>query len=374
LTRVLAVIGSLRVGGAEVYLTRTAPRLRERGVEIEICALDASGPLLTELQAAGIPVHGTGFLRVDPSAKIRSYLKVAAEIRDLVRRGRFDAVHTYLFWSDVLGGTGARWAGLRRVIMSRRSLHAARRSYRRGYRSLETATNLLAAEVIANSRAVLKDAERSERMLPRRRTVIYNGVDVAGYELARPGARSWLQLVSVGRLAAHKGHDDALRALAELARAGVDARLTFVGDGPRRAEMQQLATALGVESQVEFAGERDPRPALQQADLFILPSHHEGFSNALLEAMASGLPVVATDAGGTAEALGDAGGGRLVQPRAPAALAQALIDLARDRDALAEMGLANRHRVEANFTLDRSCDALAAWYRDPQTSLDSGIA
>ena len=109
---------------------------------------------------------------------------------------------------------------------------------------------------------------------------------------------------------------------------------------------------------------------LLAADIFLLPSRQEGFSNALLEAMASGLPVVATDVGGNREAVIDGDGGAIVAPESPGALADAVVRLARERDVLPEIGLANRRRVEDVFSLEVSVQKLATWY----WSRDSGAA
>jgi glycosyltransferase involved in cell wall biosynthesis len=121
---------------------------------------------------------------------------------------------------------------------------------------------------------------------------------------------------------------------------------------------------LGITDRVVFAGQQtDPRPYLQAADIFMLPSRQEGFSNALLEAMASGLPVVATDVGGNSEAVVNGDGGWIVRPEDAEALANAVQSLATQRTDLPAMGRRNRERVEKTFSLDRSVVALASWYR-----------
>src|SRR5207302_8353544 len=129
-----------------------------------------------------------------------------------------------------------------------------------------------------------------------------------------------------------------IRALARLP-AALEATLRLVGGGPDEPRLRQLAAALGVAEQVEFAGETsDPRTELAAADLFLLPSLSEGFSNALLEAMASGLPVVATDAGGNAEALVDGEGGRIVAARDVEAMAAAIEELGGDQPRMRQAG------------------------------------
>lgn len=361
--RVLAVVPDLQARGTELYVARVAPALRELDVEVEVCALDHSGPLVAELASAGIRTHGTSFPRWTSRLGSGVVITTVREIASLARRGRFDAVHSHLYWPDVLASFAGRLAG-RRVIQGRRSLHRWRHEALAHLGFLEAASNLVATEVVANSRAVLEDAERSERFLPRRRAVVYNGIDAGRYQMAKVRTTGRLRLVTVGSLHPLKGQEFALRALAKATASGLDAELTVVGDGPDRAALDSLADRLGLSGRVVFAGEElDPRDRLAAADLFLLPSLTEGFSNALLEAMASGLPVLTTDVGGNPEAVVDDEGGRLVPAGDAMALGDALVDLGSNRSRLASMGEANRRRVEERFSLQASARELAAWYR-----------
>jgi glycosyltransferase involved in cell wall biosynthesis len=361
--RVLSVIGQLMVGGAETYLTRIAPRIRRYGVDMEICALDRIGLRLAELEQAGIVVHGTPFGRRVRQSNTVTLFQTIEQIRRIVRNGRFDIVHTYLFWSDILGVTGARLAGCRRIAVGRRALHSWIHDPKAIYHAAEQFTNSLANEVIANSQAVLRDAAASEALLPRTRTVIYNGIDVDSYTPSARESTGPLQLVTVGALSPRKGQEYAIEAMTLLAAAGVDARLVLVGAGPDEAMLRRSAAASGVEDRVTFPGEHpDPRPYLGAADAFVLPSRQEGFSNAILEAMACALPVIATDVGGNAEAVVDGQGGFIVPPQDPHALAKAIIELERDRNQLRAMGRFNRARVAERFSLEASARALADWY------------
>lgn len=361
--RVLSVIGSLRLGGAETYLSRIAPAIREFGIDMEICAFERIGANLTVLEEAGIPVYGTDNATGTYPFKAWRLLRRIGSIRRIVRAGHFDVVHTYLFWSDILGVAGARLAGCRRVIVSRRALHEWAHGQTILLHGLEQFTNLLADELIANSQTVLRDAETHEAFLPSHRTVIYNGVDLQAYQVAQPTANGPLRLVTVGALAARKGQEYLIEALALLRQAGVDAKVELVGSGPDENMLRRKVAEHALIDRVLFEGEHtDPRPYLAHSDVFVLPSRQEGFSNALLEAMASGLPVVATDVGGNAEAIVDGRGGRIVPPGQSSALAEAIAELARDRSKRIEMGRFNRQRVAELFSVRASAQNLANWY------------
>lgn len=362
--RVLNMTVSLEVGGTERYLVRVAPLLAQYGIDVELYLLKRGGPLVAEAEAAGIPVLGT----TDISRRVqrsRAYalMGTVPEIAKMIRLRRYDIVHTYLFYADVFGTAAARLAGSPRVIISRRALYPWRRPLGAHYYLAEATANLLANELIANSQTVLRDAERTERFLPTRRTVIYNGVDVTKYDLARPKADGVLKLVTIGVLEDRKGHEYALKAVQIMQAAGIDAELTIVGGGSKEASLRHAATELAITNRVVFAGSHaDPRPYLTAADIFVMPSRQEGFSNAVLEAMASGLPVVATDVGGNAEAVVHREGGLIVPADDATALAKAIIELHGHRRELGRMGQANRLRVDERFSLATSVRRLASWY------------
>jgi glycosyltransferase involved in cell wall biosynthesis len=353
------------VGGAETYLTRVAQAVRPLGIDMEICALDRVGLRLGELERAGIVVHGTPFGKRTRQSNTLTLLQTIDSIRRLVRRGRFDIVHTYLFSSDIIGVPGARLAGCPRIIVGRRAMHAWIHDRRPLFHGLEQCSNMLANEVIANSQAVLRDAAAHEAFLPQTRTVIYNGIDVTAYEPSPhiAPANAPLRLVTVGALAPRKGQEYAIEALKLVSAAGVKARLTLVGSGSDEEMLLRKAAGSGVGELITFAGEHaDPRPFLSAADIFVLPSRQEGFSNAILEAMATALPVIATDVGGNAEAIVQNQGGKIVEPEKPDALAAAIIELDSCRAELPEMGRFNRRRAVERFSLEASAQSLANWY------------
>src|SRR5438105_72870 len=354
--RILIVTATMWLGGTEQYITRVTSRLRrQHGMDVDVCLIDRSGPLLRPLEATGARVYGTSARARTRWSLPYSFAMTVGEIRQIIRGGRYDIVHSYLFKAEAVATLAARLGGAPRIIITLRAVYPWRRPQGPLFYGVETVTNVLADEVIANSQLVLRDAARTERFLPRRRSVIYNGVDADEYQPARPRGDGPLRLVSVGALADRKGHEFGIKAMAVARAAGADARLTIVGGGSREGMLRDLARSEGVEQLVTFAGaQEDPRPFLTDADAFMLPSRQEGFSNALLEAMATALPVIVTDVGGNREAVGDADGGIVVPPCDVGRLAGAIETLARRRADLGAMGARNRERVRELFSLDAS--------------------
>lgn len=218
-----------------------------------------------------------------------------------------------------------------------------------------------ASAVHGVSRGILQEAA-SLGLDPAKAEVIHPAVDLGFFSPspARVGAAP-LRLIGAGSLIWRKGFEYALRALAELKRRGFDQlQLTLIGDGPDRQRLLFAIDELALHGQVELAGRQPPaaiRERLRSSDIFLLPSVSEGISNAALEAMACGLPVVASDCGGMAEAIEDGRSGLLVPPRDPQAIADAVIRLAADRELRARLGRAARQRVEAKFGLAQQISA-----------------
>ncbi|MDY0392055.1 MAG: glycosyltransferase [Candidatus Bipolaricaulis sp.] len=176
-------------------------------------------------------------------------------------------------------------------------------------------------------------------------------------------AFAWL---AVGRFDVPKDYANLLQAFAYVAQARPEAQLLIAGDGPLRPSMEQLANDLGITDRVKFLGIRRDIPALMNAaDAYVMSSAWEGMPNVLLEAAASGLPIVATDVGGNSEVVIDGKTGFLVPPKDPEALAQAMVQLmGLPQEERRRVGEAARQYVEANYSLDRVVDQWEALYRE----------
>src|SRR5262249_10910403 len=211
--------------------------------------------------------------------------------------------------------------------------------------------------------------------IPTRKVItIRNGVDVNRFRPGNPAAaRAALGLPTnrfvvgtVGRLDPVKGQTTLLRAFALLRSLCADqgALLLIVGDGPCRSELTALMVSAGLDGRVHFLGERHDIPEVLQAmDAFVLPSIAEGSSNTLLEAMATGLPVVATRVGGSPELVDNDVNGILVAPREPQALAEAIGSYLSDSRLRALHGASARERAVACFGLERMTNSYLGLYR-----------
>jgi glycosyltransferase involved in cell wall biosynthesis len=203
--------------------------------------------------------------------------------------------------------------------------------------------------------------------------VIRNGVDLDRFRVGSSAdLRARLNLPAdalvvgtIGRMVPVKDQRSLINAIALLREGGVDCSAVLVGDGPLRGELQRYAAERGVESYVHFAGERhDVHEIIRAFDVFALVSISEGLSNTTMEAMASGIPVVATRVGGADELVVDGTTGRLVPPSSPTALADALKSLLQDERRRAAFGAAARERMEGEFGLSRMISNYEQLYRE----------
>jgi glycosyltransferase involved in cell wall biosynthesis len=198
--------------------------------------------------------------------------------------------------------------------------------------------------------------------------VVHCGVDVTQYRPAAvaPRAAGPVRIVAVGRLSHEKGHPVLIRAFARLRARGLDVQLTLIGDGPFRDRLTELARSLGVDDALSFEGAvgQDDLPAhLQRADVFCQPSFAEGIPVVLMEAMASGLPVVSSAVAGIPELVEHGSTGLLVPPGRADLLADALAALVEDPARRREMGRAGRAVVEHSFDIGQVAQQIAERFR-----------
>jgi glycosyltransferase involved in cell wall biosynthesis len=356
--RVLVVTHRLNIGGTEMHLTRVLPELRRQGVDVSVFVLARGGKLEAPLVAKGVPLIGPP----DSGRRWLQSLRAGLALRRELRRQRPDIIHFFLPEPYLLGMLAS--AGLRHMvrIMSRRSLAVYQQSYvmlGRLERWLHRFTDVL----LGNSTAVVEElvAECGDRS---KVGLIYNGIDVP--PAATPDRRMALRrefgipadafvIVVNANFIAYKGHADLFEALGQMKdRIARPWRLLLIGrDLGMAAALRQKATALGLADNVVWLEEYMNAPTvLPAADIAVVPSHQEGFSNSLIEAMACALPVIATRVGGNIDAIVDGESGLLVPARDSTALMAAISRLRDDIMLRQRFGAAARSRVKALFSLD----------------------
>jgi glycosyltransferase involved in cell wall biosynthesis len=349
-TNVLHLITELDTGGAQKALARLLARLDRSRFEPSVaCLYNGDGAVAREIRGLGIPVVDLGMrAKWRWDALWRLYRRLCKE--------RPTILHTWMFHANLPGRLLGRLAGVPIIVCGERTM--GQESRRRHWAN--RMTHPLADRIMCVSPAVA-DFVVKEVGIPKDKTVVIpNGVERrdSGSLPTQREARAWLGLPTnrpligtVTRLAPVKGLDVLLEAMLSLP----DVHAVFVGKGPEKGRLEAMAKELGIGERSQFVGRKeDVSTWLAALDAFVLPSHWEGMSNALLEAMAAGLPVVATAVGGTPDVVLDGVTGLLVSPGDPASLARAIGRMIRDPNLRQKMGRAGRARIEQHFSIEET--------------------
>jgi glycosyltransferase involved in cell wall biosynthesis len=354
--RLLLCVDSLAAGGTELNAVRTVEQLRSRGHDARLLVLRAEGPLLERCREASVPVVAFG---VPPIARGGSFVRAAAFIR-LLRRLGTEVVHTQDRYTNAFLVPWARLAGAR-VVASRRwwNVHPSW-----GVAVGNRLAFRLAHRVVANSGRVADLVARLDGVVVPKVAVVTNFLDAWAVAPVRAedraAVRSQLGIPAgprvvgvVANLRPVKAHAVLLEAMTEVMRLRPDVMLALIGDGECRPALDRQAREAGIIDRTIFAGGRTGPVNWHAAfDVSVLSSVSEGFPNTVVEAMAAGNPVVATDVGGTADAIRDGESGVLVPAGAAAPLAAAIGALLDDPARAARMGTAARQRALFEFQAD----------------------
>jgi glycosyltransferase involved in cell wall biosynthesis len=357
------------VGGSERHLLQLLPKLSARGIQVRMCVLGAQ-----DYQRFVEPLSSLGIETVVLDVESARPPQLWRDLHGQIRRYRPDLVHTHLIHADVYGQVAA-WAARVPAVSSVHSTHSF--YCREPYRSAARAAGHLAHRVIAMSSHVARFV--ISLRLARRDSlrVIPHGIDGPVWS-PRQGDRDVVRTllgagdraVVVGvasRLILGKGHHVLLDALRLALYEAPELCLLVAGDGPLRSELERGARELP-EGSVRFLGHVDDMPSLMRAcDVAVfptLPELGEGFGLAALEAMAAGLPVIATDVGPLPELVGDGRAGFIVRAGMAEELAEALVRLAKDGDLRDRLGERGQQRAAADFSLDRMVDRTLSVYEE----------
>jgi glycosyltransferase involved in cell wall biosynthesis len=361
LPRVLFVIDqfSKTLGGGERTVLQLASQLPEHGFQASILTffLDPESPArkMTTAPIYLLPLRRTCGI---------GGLHAAFRFRQFIMREGIAIVHTVFESSDLFAGFVTRASSRAKLVWSRRDMGILRKpKHRIAYRLMAGIPHA----VVAVSEEVRQYCVRTDGINSARVHTIYNGLNIDRFVNTGNRSLGGQRVVSVGNIRRVKGHDVFVRAAAIIAQRFPRARFTIAGEILEQQYFQELLTLidkLGLADRFSFEGGVTDLPSfLAGADIFVLPSRSEGFSNALIEAMAASLPVVATKVGGNPEAVKDGVTGLLVSPEDPGALADALQELLSDSERSWAMGTAGRRLAIDEFSNDRVIHQLAEIYQ-----------
>ncbi|HSR51836.1 MAG TPA: glycosyltransferase family 4 protein [Acidobacteriota bacterium] len=340
--------------GGQEQLYTLIRGLQARGHQ---CFLAAPGgaPLAERCRALKVPVE-------DFQQRSEWSPKAFRRLREVMLGENFQVVHFNTPRPILAGGLAAKLCGVPLRVSSRRVIFPLSSPFSRWKYN---ACNDLIFTVCDSIRQVLTQAGVNRQRV----RVVYEGVDLRWFddleaaEFQRGLDEVWIGIVA--HLSHEKGHRDLLEAASLLASRFSDVRYAIIGDGPLRQELEALSQELRLDDFVRFTGFRkDSEALMKRLDVFCLPSHSEGFSSAVLAAMANRLPVVASAVGGNRELVTDGETGLLVPPGEPAQLAEALWKLIDSQTLRHRMGQAGRKRVEDNFTMERKIELSERLYRE----------
>jgi glycosyltransferase involved in cell wall biosynthesis len=350
------------MGGAELIALKLAALLPHYGFRASILTFSAH-PESAALQSPPCPIYLLPLQRTYDLAALRA----ALEFRRFLKQQRIQIVHTFFESSDIWAGLITKTMSKAELVWARRDMGILRsRKHRIAYRLMAGAPDA----VFAVSEQVRRHAIEVDRIDATRVQTIYNGLNLADWDAASRAAQKTGEFLvtTVGNIRWVKGHDVFIRAAATVVQQFPKVSFSIAGDVLEPTyfvELQTLVRDLDLVNHVRFdGGVTNLRQHLAAADIFVLPSRSEGFSNAIIEAMAASLPVVATDVGGNAEAVKDGITGFLVPPEDPDALSAAILRLLADPFQAKAMGAAGRNLVAERFTTEAMMNQIAGAYRN----------
>lgn len=375
--KILIVVSSLNVGGTERHLVQVLPRLNRMKFNITIYVTHEKGALSSLVEEKGIKIYysrsAKALHRFGKIAKPFAYIASMLGLISLMLRLRPKIVHCYLPGPYLLGALSRIITRRPFLIMSRRIVYNANEKKSLLYR-IEKFLHRKLTAATACSRAILNDLKR-EGLSERKIALISNGIDLESYKdlQEKNKAREQLNLQSsslliviTANLYPRKAHCDLLEALSIIKnQLPADWTLLCLGrDTGLLSALQQKASQFGIEEHILWLGERsDVLTYLRAADIGVLCSHEEGFSNALLESMLASLPMIVTDISGNNEAIEQDQSGLIVPPRSPKDLGTAILDLANNPDKRKRLGNNARQRVSDKFSLDSCVSNYEAFYK-----------
>lgn len=356
-TTILHILYGLKVGGAEKVVLSYAKHLNREKYECIVCAM-RGGPLEKDLRALNIK-----YLILNK--KVGVDFLAMLKLFNFMRTSDIDIIHIHsspkLVSPNLYGTIAALLSGRQPIYRSAHNILRDDNIRIKLFNMVDIFFGIFHKKIITVSDQVKKSYLKNSATLKNKLYTIYNGIDSQQLQISVNRlqflnefglATNNIIIGCIANLIEQKGHKFLLQAVPVVLQRRPDARFLIVGDGPLKKYLEISAEILGVRDQVIFTGYRQDIPKLLQVmDIFVLPSLWEGFPIAILEAMASGRPVIATDVGGNSEAVIHNKTGIIVPNRNPSALAAAIIELTEDEHKMLHFGREGKRRFLEHFTV-----------------------
>ena len=351
------------MGGAERLVLDIAGKTAAMGHPCTICVLWGDAGLLEDRPAENIEV-----IRLRRKIKWNPFL--VWTLYRVLKQMMPDIVHTHLIHATLLGRLAARWAGVPVIVTTEHNTSNWQVKY--GFLHwIYRWTARWNTKIFAVSDAVMERMVRIGRIVEESIQVLYNGIDVRAFDKNRNRMDKRLKTAmspvigTVGRLDPRKGHRYLIEASVDIIRQYPEASILIIGSGKMESSLKQVASSLGLsERNIRFLGVlKNTSEVLQSMDVFVLPSVEEGLGIAILEAMAAGVPVVATSVGGIPEIVTHGETGVLVAPKNPKMLADAVMDLLAHPDKADRLRQNAKSMVMKKFDIQGTVEQLMSYYQ-----------
>lgn len=359
--RVLHLIPTLDIGGAEMLLVAALP-LMHKGQEQFVCVIKHRGPLIKKLQTRGIKVHSLN------QTSLLSWPRTITNFYRLLKLTNPDIIATHLTPADMFGRVLGRLFGVKHIVCF---LHAKlTEPKQRTWMKLDKLTSSLVSRYIAVSAPVF-DWFKEHGFPNNKLVLINNGIEVERFSQAEPIERKSLGIpknallfINVAKFRLQKGHIYLVKAFAKLRASNPHVQLLLLGTGDLLQEIRIEVKALRIQDSVHFLGDRNDIPSLlKTADVFVLPSLYEGMSIAILEAMAAGIPIIASDIEENRELLNEQSA-LLVPPKEVDGLAGAMKKLTNNLQLRRDLARDAQERATAEFSINRTIKEWSKVFED----------
>lgn len=352
---IMHVIYGFSMGGAENRLANLINGIDQDTFISSICCIKKSGIIVTRLKRKDIKIF-------ELHRKGKDYL-LCLKLASLFRKEKVDIIHTH-GWSGFDGVIGAKLACVPVIIHSEQGkdiedIYNIKKRRILGRKLISYLVN----QLVTVSEEIKESLAKTAKIPQEKILTIHTGVDIQRFNIKIDKIKKKeevgiggkvIVIGTVGRLDPIKSYDTLLYCAKEVLNEFPDLRFLFVGNGPMRRNLEELTIKLGIREKVTFIGERLDIPELLNImDIFVLPSLSEGLSNTILEAMASGLPIIATRVGGNPEMVVDGETGFLVSPKDYQSLSKVIIQLLKNPSLCKKIGLTAQERAKNHFPLSK---------------------